>query len=126
MPRGSGRDSLTTRAGALREHRLEVFPKIEVPATRRAILRSDVAPPDRTALVVVDVQRAFEDAGYWGPAEQPGVRGERRAADRGVAATPASPSSSCATTRRAGLAAAAGAAGNAFRPEVVRASRTCS
>jgi len=27
---------------------------------------------DRTALVVVDVQLAFEDAGYWGPRNNPG------------------------------------------------------
>ena len=30
-----------------------------------------MAPPDRTALVVVDVQRAFEDAGYWGRRNNP-------------------------------------------------------
>ncbi|MET0686573.1 MAG: cysteine hydrolase family protein [Solirubrobacteraceae bacterium] len=30
-----------------------------------------MAPPDRTALVVVDVQRAFEDAAYWGRRNNP-------------------------------------------------------
>jgi nicotinamidase-related amidase len=30
-----------------------------------------MAPPARTALVVVDVQRAFEDAGYWGRRNNP-------------------------------------------------------
>ena len=31
-----------------------------------------MAELDRTALVVVDVQRAFEDAAYWGPRNNPG------------------------------------------------------
>jgi nicotinamidase-related amidase len=30
-----------------------------------------MAPPDRTALVVVDVQRAFEDAAFWGRRNNP-------------------------------------------------------
>jgi nicotinamidase-related amidase len=29
---------------------------------------------ERTALVVVDVQRAFEDAGYWGQRNNPDAR----------------------------------------------------
>ena len=32
-----------------------------------------------TALIVVDVQQAFDDAEYWGPPQQPRLRGERRA-----------------------------------------------
>ena len=59
---------------------------------------------DRTALVVVDVQRAFDDAGYWGPRNN-------AACEANVAAliAAASRAARCvaAVTRRTGLTLAA-------------------
>ena len=60
-----------------------------------------------TALIVVDVQQAFDDADYWGQRNNPACEAQRRRADRGVA-RPGPPARVRAPRlRRGGLAAAA-------------------
>jgi nicotinamidase-related amidase len=77
-----------------------------------------MSPPDRTALVVVDVQHAFEDAGYWGRRNNPACEAnvERLIAawrDAGAPVVFVRHDSD-----EPGSPLRPGAPGNAFRPEV--------
>ena len=75
-----------------------------------------MADLDRIALVVVDVQRAFDDAAYWGTRNNPGLRGQRRRADRRLALARGARSCSSGTTpTERGSPLRPGQPGNAFK-----------
>ena len=88
-------------------------------ADRRDALMPELA--DNAALIVVDLQRAFDDLDAWSPngrRDNPAGRGERQAARRRVAAYAATARARPPRLDRDRLALAPGVPGNAFKPEL--------